>query len=239
VVIAKGKAFAAHMLETAAADIAFEEGRFQVVGTDRGVSIGEVAKFAYRPAGLPKELGVGLEGSGTFDPEPPSFPNGCHVCEVEVDAETGAVRIDRYSVADDVGRVINPLIVDGQIHGGLAQGIGQALTEQVAYDGQGGQMLSASFLDYAMPRADNLPDFAVTYNELLCKTNPLGVKGAGEAGTVGAPPAVINAILDALKPLGVSHIDMPATPERVWRAIQSRQGSTSERRNGDGNHGNA
>jgi carbon-monoxide dehydrogenase large subunit len=219
VVIAKGKAFAAHMLEAAAADIEFTEGRFQVVGTDRGVAIGEVAKFAHRPAGIPKELGVGLDGSGTFAPEPPSYPNGCHVCEVEVDPDTGAVRIDRYSVADDVGRVINPLIVDGQIHGGLAQGIGQALTETVVFDARSGQMLSASFADYAMPRADDLPDFAVTYNELLCKTNPLGVKGAGEAGTVGAPPAVINAILDALKPLGVAHIDMPASPERVWRAI--------------------
>jgi aerobic carbon-monoxide dehydrogenase large subunit len=184
------------------------------------VALSEVAKFAFRPAGLPKELGIGLDGSGTFAPEPASFPNGCHLCEVEIDAETGVVRIDRYSVADDVGRVINPLIVDGQIHGGLAQGIGQALTEAIVYEGTSGQMLSASFADYAMPRADDLPEFAVVYNEVLCKTNPLGVKGAGEAGTVGAPPAVINAVLDALKPLGVKHIDMRATPERVWRAIQ-------------------
>ena len=218
-VIAKGKGFAAHMLEASAADIQFKEGRFEVVGTDKGVTIVDVAKFAYHPAGLPKELGVGLEGSGTFAPEPPSFPNGCHVCELEIDADTGVVRIDRYAVADDVGRVINPLIVDGQIHGGLAQGIGQALTEGAVFDPGGGQLLSGSFTDYAMPRADDMPPIEVTYNELACKTNPLGVKGCGEAGTVGAPPAVINAILDALKPLGVRHIDMPATPSRVWHAI--------------------
>jgi aerobic carbon-monoxide dehydrogenase large subunit len=219
VVIAKGKGFAAHMLEAAAADIQFKEGRFEVVGTDKGVSIVDVAKFAYHPAGLPKDLGVGLEGSGTFAPEPPSFPNGCHICEVEIDTDTGVVRLDRYAVADDVGRVINPLIVDGQIHGGLAQGIGQALTEGAVFDPAGGQLLSGSFMDYAMPRADDMPPIEVTYNELACKTNPLGVKGCGEAGTVGAPPAVINAILDALKPLGVRHIDMPATPARVWQAI--------------------
>jgi aerobic carbon-monoxide dehydrogenase large subunit len=221
VVIAKGKAFAAHMLEASAADIQFQEGRFQVVGTDKGVAIGDVAKFAYHPAGIPKELGVGLEGSGTFAPEPPSFPNGCHACEVEIDADTGTVRIDRYTVADDVGRVINPMVVDGQIHGGLAQGIGQALTETVIFDPSGGQMLSGTFNDYAMPRADDMPAFEVTYNEVVCKTNPLGVKGCGEAGTVGAPPAIINAILDALKPLGVKHIDMPATPARVWQAISA------------------
>ena len=162
VVIAKGKAFAAHMLEASAADIQFQEGRFQVVGTDKGVAIGDVAKFAFHPAGIPKELGVGLEGSGTFAPEPPSFPNGCHACEVEIDADTGTVRIDRYTVADDVGRVINPMIVDGQIHGGLAQGIGQALTETAIFDPSGGQMLSGSFNDYAMPRADDMPDFEVT-----------------------------------------------------------------------------
>jgi carbon-monoxide dehydrogenase large subunit len=221
VVIAKGKAFAAHMLEAAAADIQFKEGRFEVAGTDKGVSIVDVAQFAYHPAGIPKDLGLGLEGSGTFAPEPPSFPNGCHVCEVEIDPDTGEVRVDRYAVADDVGRVINPMVVDGQIHGGLAQGIGQALTEGVVYDPSGGQMLSGSFTDYAMPRADDMPDFEVTYNELPCKTNPLGVKGCGEAGTVGAPPAVMNAVLDALKSVGVTHIDMPATSARVWQAIAS------------------
>ncbi|HUK61210.1 MAG TPA: xanthine dehydrogenase family protein molybdopterin-binding subunit [Stellaceae bacterium] len=219
VIIAKGKGFAAHMLEASAADIQFKEGRFEVVGTDKGIGIVDVAKFAYHPAGLPKDLGVGLEGSGTFAPEPPSFPNGCHICELEIDQDTGTVTLDRYVVADDVGRVINPMIVDGQIHGGLAQGIGQALTEGAVFDPSGGQLLSGSFMDYCMPRADDMPDFAVTYNELACKTNPLGVKGCGEAGTVGAPPAVINAILDALKPLGVRHIDMPATPARVWQAI--------------------
>ena len=219
VVITKGKAFAAHMLEASAADIQFEAGRFQVVGTDKGVGIQQVAQFAFHPAGIPKELGVGLEGSGTFAPEPPSFPNGCHIAEVEIDPDTGTVRLDRYTVADDVGTVINPLIVDGQIHGGLGQGIGQALTEAVVFDQTGGQMLTGSFTDYAMPRADDMCDFEVTYNEVACKTNPLGVKGCGEAGTVGAPPAIMNAILDALKPLGVKHIDMPATPARVWHAI--------------------
>jgi carbon-monoxide dehydrogenase large subunit len=141
------------------------------------------------------------------------------VCEVEVDPETGAVAIDRYAVIDDVGRIINPLICDGQIHGGLAQGIGQALMETVAFDRASGQQLSASFLDYAMPRADDFPSFACELAEVPCTTNPLGLKGIGEAGTIGAPPTVVNAILDALAPLGVRHIDMPATAERVWRAI--------------------
>jgi aerobic carbon-monoxide dehydrogenase large subunit len=229
-VIEKGKAFASLLLEANASDITFENGRFQVVGTDRGVSLVDVAKAAHRPAGLPKELGVGLDGVGSFAAEPPSYPNGCHVCEVEIDPDTGAVRIDRYVAVDDVGRAINPLIVDGQIHGGLAQGIGQALLERVAYDSSG-QILTGSFSDYAMPRADDLPAFAVGLNEVPAKTNPLGVKGTGEAGCVGAPPAVINALLDGLRPLGVTDLDMPATPQRVWTAIaktrSSGAGSTS------------
>jgi carbon-monoxide dehydrogenase large subunit len=201
-VIEKGKAFASFLLEASASDIVFDSGRFQVAGTDRGVSLAEVAKAAHRPTGLPKELGLGLDGVGSFAAEPPSYPNGCHLCEVEVDPETGAVRIDCYVAVDDVGRVINPLIVDGQIHGGLAQGIGQALLEQVAYDSSG-QILTGSFTDYAIPRADDLPSFEVGLNEVPAKTNPLGVKGTGEAGCVGAPPAVINAVLDALRPLAV------------------------------------
>jgi aerobic carbon-monoxide dehydrogenase large subunit len=223
IVINKGKGFAAHMLEAAVADIQFKDGKFEVAGTDKAVPLTEVAKFAYHPAGLPRELGVGLEGAGNFAPEPPSFPNGCHIAEVEIDPDTGVVRLDRYAVADDVGTVINPLIVDGQIHGGLAQGIGQALTEGVVFDPSGGQMLSGSFNDYCMPRADDMPAFEVVYNEVPCKTNPLGVKGCGEAGTVGAPPAVINAVLDALRPLGIAHIDMPATPLRVWHALAQRR----------------
>jgi carbon-monoxide dehydrogenase large subunit len=175
----------------------------------------EVAKAAHRSAGLPKELGLGLDGVGSFSAEPPSYPNGCHVCEVEVEPETGAVRIDRYVAVDDV---INPLIVDGQIHGGLAQGIGQALLERVAYDSDG-QILTGSFTDYAMPRADDLPAFEVGLNQVPANANPLGVKGTGEANCVGAPPVVINAALDALRPLGVADLNMPATPQRIWDAI--------------------
>jgi len=221
VVIEKGKAFAGFMMEASAQDIVFEAGRFTVSGTDKSVSLADVVRTAYRPAGLPRELGVGLEGTGTFSAEPASYPNGCHICEVEIDPDTGVTRIVRYAAVDDVGRVINPLIVDGQIHGGLAQGIGQALMEHAIFERGGGQLLSGSFTDYVMPRADDCPNFDVGYNEVLCKTNPLGVKGAGEAGTCGAPPAIINAILDALRPLGVRHIDMPATPQRVWQAIQA------------------
>ena len=218
--IEKGRTVASFVLEASPSDITFENGRFQVAGTDRGVSLVEVAQAAHRPAGLPKELGLGLDGVGSFAAEPPSYPNGCHLCEVEVEPETGAVRIDRYVAVDDVGRVINPLIVDGQIHGGLAQGIGQALLERVTYDSSG-QILTGSFTDYAMPRADDLPSFEVGLNEVPAKTNPLGVKGTGEAGCVGAPPAVMNAVLDALHPLGVADLDMPATPQRVWDAINA------------------
>jgi aerobic carbon-monoxide dehydrogenase large subunit len=220
VIIEKGKKFAGFMMEAAPTDITFEEGKFKVAGTDKAVTMIDVARTAYRPGGLPKELGVGLEASGAFAPEPPSYPNGCHLCEVEIDPETGMVTVDKYAAVDDVGKLINPLIVDGQIHGGLAQGFGQALLENCVFDRGGGQLLSGSFMDYGMPRATDMPSFKVGYNEVLCKTNPLGVKGAGEAGTCGAPPAIMNAILDALHPLGVKHIDMPATPLKVWQAIK-------------------
>lgn len=219
-VIEKARALAAHLLEAAAPDVHYKEGRFEIVGTDRMIRLVDVAKAFYRPVGLPKQFGVGLDASGHASTEPPNFPNGCHICEVVVDPETGAVDIDRYAVVDDVGVVINPLICEGQIHGALAQGIGQALQENVAFDRESGQMLSASFMDYQMPRATDFPDFVLDFVEVPCKTNPLGVKGVGEAGCVGAPPAVILAILDALQPLGVEHIDMPATPHRVWQAIQ-------------------
>jgi carbon-monoxide dehydrogenase large subunit len=220
VIIEKAKLLAAHLLEVSAKDLAFKEGRFEVAGTDRGMSMVDVAKAFYRPVGLPKQFGVGLDASGTASAEPPNFPNGCHICELEVDPETGEVFIDRYAVVDDVGVTINPLICEGQIHGALAQGIGQALFENVSFDRESGQMLSASFMDYAMPRASDFPDYALEFVEVRCTTNPVGVKGVGEAGCVGAPPAVIGAILDALAPLGVEHIDMPATPHRVWQAIQ-------------------
>jgi carbon-monoxide dehydrogenase large subunit len=221
--IERAKPLAAQLLEAAAGDLSFQDGRFQITGTDRSISLVDVAKAFYRPVGLPRQFGIGLEASGSWSTEPSNFPNGCHICEVEVDPETGVVTIDRYSVVDDVGRIINPLICEGQIQGGLAQGIGQALLERVAYDSDSGQLLSGSFTDYAMPRADDLPAFDLDFIEVPCKTNPLGVKGVGEAGSVGAPPTVMNAILDALRPLGVEHIDMPATPRRVWEAIQAAQ----------------
>jgi carbon-monoxide dehydrogenase large subunit len=219
-IIAKAKDMAAHLLEAAAADLEFKEGKFTVAGTDRGIPLTEVAKAFFRPVGPTTKFGTGLDASGSSN-HPPTFPNGCHICEIEVDPDTGVVEIARYVVVDDVGRVINPLVCHGQIDGALAQGIGQALMEHIAFDPESGQMLSASFMDYAMPRAT---DFAVhaemEFIDVPAKTNPLGVKGIGEAGCVGAPPAVMNAILDALRPRGVKHLDMPATPRRVWEALQ-------------------
>jgi carbon-monoxide dehydrogenase large subunit len=220
-VIEKGKRIAAHLLEASAQDIDFKEGAFSIVGTDRVIDLPTVAKAAYGAMNLPAELGVGLEGVGGFNPEAPNYPNGCHICEVEIDPETGRVWIERYSAVDDVGRAINPLLLEGQVHGGVTQGIGQALLEAVVFDEDSGQMVSGSFLDYAMPRADDVPNFTIGLHDVPCRTNPLGVKGAGEAGCVGAPPAVINAILDALRPLGVKDIAMPATPERVWQAMRN------------------
>ena len=219
-IIEKAKLLAAHLMEVAPQDLAFEAGKFTVSGTDKAMPLTEVAKAFHRPVGLPPQFGVGLDASGSSS-APPTFPNGCHVCELEVDPETGVVEIDRYAVVDDVGKVINPLICHGQIEGALAQGIGQALMENVAFDRESGQMLSASFMDYAMPRAADLPPrYELDFIDVPAKTNPLGVKGVGEAGCVGAPPAVMNALLDALFPLKVTHLDMPATPHRVWQAIQ-------------------
>jgi len=220
-IIEKAKPMAAALMETDATDIEFKDGSFRVVGTDKAISISDVAKAAFAPMGpLTGKFGVGLEATGSFSPEPPSHPNGSHVCELEVDPETGEVTVDRYFVVDDLGHVLNPLIVRGQIHGGVIQGLGQALLEHQVYDRQSGQLLSGSFMDYGMPRADTMPDVQAELEEVRCKTNPLGVKGIGESGTIGAPPTVINAIIDALKPLGVDRIDMPATPARVWQAIQ-------------------
>jgi carbon-monoxide dehydrogenase large subunit len=220
-IIEKAKPLAAHLLEAAAADLEFREGKFSVVGTDRGIPLVDVAKAFYRPVGPTTKFGAGLDASGSSN-APPSFPNGCHVCELEIDPDTGEVTIDRYVVVDDVGRVINPMICHGQIEGALAQGIGQALMENVAFDAESGQMLSASFTDYAMPRATDLPlHYELDFIDVPAKTNPLGVKGIGEAGCVGAPPAVMNAILDALRPRGVKHLDMPATPRRVWEALRN------------------
>ena len=218
-VIAKGKRIAAHLLEAADDDIAFGDGVFAIAGTDRKVSLAEVARAAFQPARLARGMEPGLIESGTYRSRAASYPNGCHVCEVEIDRETGAARILRYVVVDDFGTVINPLLVKGQVHGGVAQGAGQALMEHAVFDPGSGQMLSGSLMDYAMPRGDDLCAFEVESNPVPTKVNPLGVKGAGEAGTVGALPAVIAAVADALAPLGIGDVEMPATPERLWRAI--------------------
>jgi carbon-monoxide dehydrogenase large subunit len=225
IVIAKGKLIAGHLLEAALGDIAYGEGMFSVAGTDRRVGLTEVAAAAFTPGRLPPGLDLGLSAGAIITPPDATFPNGCHVCEVEIDPDTGVTILTRYAVVDDVGRVINPLLLDGQIHGGVVQGIGQALGERIAYDSRSGQLLSGSFMDYAMPRADELPFFEVGANEVPTPNNLLGVKGAGEAGTVGALPTVISAVRDALAPLGVRHFDMPASPERVWRAIRGAQES--------------
>ena len=226
-IIVKAKKLAAHLLEASEADVKFADGRFTIEGTDRALSLKEVAKAAFLPNKLPRGMEPGLYETGTFSPPQDTFPNGCHVCEVEIDPETGAVSLARYAVVDDVGTVINPKLLKGQIQGGVAQGLGQVLMERVAYDPRSGQLLSASFMDYAMPRADDFCEIEIESRPVPTKLNPLGAKGAGEAGTVGALPAVMLAILDALAPLGVKALDMPASPERVWRAIQAARGSVS------------
>ncbi|OJW28752.1 MAG: hypothetical protein BGO51_19280 [Rhodospirillales bacterium 69-11] len=220
-IIAKGKQIAAHLLEAAVADITFADARFSVAGTDRSVTLKQVAVAAFQPARLPPGLEAGLYENATYTPARDTFPNGCHVAEVEVDPDTGVVALQSYLVVDDVGTVINPLTLAGQIHGGVAQGAGQILMEQVAYEAGSGQLLSASFMDYAMPRADTMCPIRILGNPHPTPSNPLGVKGAGEAGCVGALPAVMIAIMNALAPLGVTELDMPASPERVWRAIQA------------------
>jgi aerobic carbon-monoxide dehydrogenase large subunit len=219
-IIEKAKPMAASILEAAPSDLEFKDGSFRIVGTDRALPLTDVAKAFYRPVMLPPQFDVGLEASGTFAAEPPNYPNGCHVCEVEIDPETGAVTLERYAAVDDVGRVMNHLLCEGQIHGGVAQGAGQALMEAIVFDASG-QLVTGSFQDYAMPRAADLPNFTSELTEVPATTNPLGVKGAGEAGATGAPPAIIGAVLDALKPLGIDHIEMPATPSRVWAAINA------------------
>jgi carbon-monoxide dehydrogenase large subunit len=220
-IIAKGKRIAAHLLEAAAGDIEFGNGEFRVAGTDRKVTFQAVAGAAYVPHNYPlAELEPGLDENAFYDPPNFAFSNGVHVCEVELDADTGMVRIVGYWAVDDIGTVINPMIVEGQLHGGLAQGIGQALGERTVYDE--GQLLSASFMDYALPRAGDLPFFESELDESQpCTHNPLGAKGCGESGTIAAPAAVINAVLDALGPLGVADLEMPATPHRIWQAIMN------------------
>ena len=224
-IVAKGKKIAAHLLEASAEDIEFENGNFTVKGTDRSKAFAEIAFTAYVPHNYPIEtVEPGLEETAFYDPQNFTFPGGCHVVEVEIDPETGFTKVIDVAVADDVGNVVNPMIVDGQIHGGLAQGIGQALLEECIYD-EDGQLLTGSYMTYCMPRAADLPFFKVGNHVTACTHNPLGSKGVGEVGAIGVPPAVINAVLDALHGLGVHDIDMPATPERVWRAIQQAQAS--------------
>jgi aerobic carbon-monoxide dehydrogenase large subunit len=219
-IIAKGKKIAAHLLEAAEADIEFKDGQFSVAGTDRSKSIGEIALTAYVPHNFPhEELEPGLDETAFYDPKNFTFPSGAYVAEVEIDPDTGRLEIVNFNASDDFGRIVNPMIVAGQVHGGLAQGIGQALLEGCVYDKSSGQLLTASYMDYAMPRADDLPSFALSTHETLCTHNPLGVKGCGEAGAIGAPAAISNAIVDALKGHGVRHVEMPATPEKLWRAI--------------------
>src|SRR5213079_2952087 len=220
-IIDKAKPMAAAMMEADAGDIEFGEGAFKVAGTDKAIPLTEVAKASFAPMGPMTKFGIGLEGTGSHSPEPPSHPNGAHAVEVEIDPETGVVKVERYVMVDDLGQVLNPMIVNGQQHGGVAQGIGQALYEHAIYDRDTAQLITGSFMDYTMPRADMLPHFEIALEEVPCLTNPIGVKGIGESGTIGAPPVVINAIIDALKPFGIDRIDMPATPSRVWAAIQA------------------
>ena len=222
-IIDKAKKIAAHVLEASEADIEFKDGQFTVAGTDKSMAFGDVALTAYVPHNYPLEtLEPGLDEQAFYDPLNFTFPSGCHICEVEVDPETGVTQVVNFTAVDDVGRVINPMIVEGQVQGGVAQGIGQALLEGCVYN-DSGQLLTGSLNDYCMPRADDLPDISVGTHTTLCAHNTLGVKGCGEIGAIGSPPAVINAIVDALSLLGVDDISMPATPERVWRAIQSAQ----------------
>jgi carbon-monoxide dehydrogenase large subunit len=219
-VIEQGKQIASHALEASAADIEFKNGRFLVAGTDRAIGIMELAgKLRSGALKLPPDAPQSLDVKHVSDGAPAAYPNGCHVCEVEVDPDTGLIEIVKYTAVNDFGTVINPLLVDGQTHGGVVQGIGQTLLEHTVYDEQG-QLLSGSFLDYAMPRAHNVPDFAVRSHPVPATTNPLGVKGCGEAGCAGSLTSIMNAVVDALSVYGIKHIDMPATPERVWQAIR-------------------
>lgn len=220
-IVDKAKKVAAHLMEASEADVTFENGAFSVAGTDKSTTFGEVALAAYVPHNYPIEtVEPGLEETAFYDPKNFTFPAGSYVCEVEIDPETGRVTVDRFAAADDFGNVINPMIVEGQVHGGLVQGIGQALIENCVYD-EAGQLVSGSYMDYAMPRADDVPGFELDTRSTPCTHNPLGVKGCGEAGAIGAPAAVMNAVHDALASRGVEHLEMPATPGRVWSALQA------------------
>jgi len=225
-IVGKGRKIAAHLLEAAEADIEFKDGKFTVAGTDRSKTFGEIALTAYVPHNYPLDkLEPGLNETAFYDPTNFTFPAGTHICEVEIDPDTGATTVVNFSACDDFGNIINPMIVEGQVHGGLAQGIGQALLEQCVYDAESGQLLTGSYMDYAMPRADDVPSFKVGTKVTPCTHNPLGAKGCGEAGAIGAPAALMNAVMDALAPVGVTRFDMPASPHRVWQAIRSARAS--------------
>ena len=216
----KGMEIAAHVLEVAPADVEYDDGEYRVAGTDRTMSIWEVAKAANDLANLPDGMEPGLDDEYVRTPEAPTFPNGCHIIEVEIDPDTGSIDVDRYTVVDDFGDVINPILLEGQVHGGIVQGLGQAIHEHTVYDEETGQLLSGSLMDYDLPKADRLPMFSFDTHNVRCTTNPLGIKGSGEAGAIGAPPAVINAIVDAIHgATGISHVDMPATPHLLWQVI--------------------
>jgi carbon-monoxide dehydrogenase large subunit len=219
--IEKGRLIAAHLLQAPSDRVAFADGRFVVQGTERAISIRELAEAARDPANLPEGLTPGLDGDASNTNDLYTFPNGCHVAEVEIDPDTGIVRLDRYTIVDDFGRLVNPRLALGQVHGGVAQGIGQSLLEHVAFDAEG-QLLSGSLMDYALPRAQDLPSFAGGLKQTApAASNPLGVKGTGQAGCIAAPQTIMNAVLDALAPLGIHELDMPATPYLVWSAIQA------------------
>jgi aerobic carbon-monoxide dehydrogenase large subunit len=225
-IVAKGRRIAAHMMEAGEHDIEFERGRFVVAGTDKAIDLTTVARAAFVPARLPRDTEPGLFETGTFAGGERTYPNGCHISEVEIDEESGEVALVRYTAVDDVGHMINPLLVEGQLHGGVAMGVGQALLENMVYDGSG-QLVSGSFMDYAMPRAHDFCDFRLGENEVPTKLNPLGVKGAGESGTVGALASLMNAINHAMADIGADYVQMPATPEKVWQAIKKARNGKS------------
>ena len=221
-IIEKGRKITAHIFETAEADIVYDDCTFRVVGTDRTMSLFDVARASNKPENLPEGIEPGLDETYSHTPDAPTYPNGCHICEIEIDPETGILEIIKYTVMDDFGDVVNPLLIEGQVHGGIVQGIGQALQEHTVYENNSGQLVTASFMDYRLPRADDFPYFDFNMRNVKCVTNPLGIKGSGEAGAIGAPASIINAIIDALhKADGSLEIDMPATPDVIWQAANS------------------
>jgi len=219
-VVDKGRAIASQLLEAAVADIEFRAGRFAIAGTDRSIGLLELAAALRTGIDLPPDAPRTLDVDHVMKSVPPSYPNGCHIAEVEIDPETGVVRVVRYVTVNDFGVLVNPLIVEGQLHGGIVQGIGQALFEEACFD-ESGQLLTGSFMDYAMPRADDAPSFVFIDRGVPATTNVLGVKGCGEAGCAGALPSVMGAVADALAPFGVRHVDMPASPQKIWRIIKA------------------